>query len=244
MMREHRNLAVGWYGKIPSLGDFISRRLPGDFINTWDAWLQTSMATSQEQLGETWLDIYLTSPIWRFILMPDACDNDKIWTGIIMPSIDKVGRHFPLTFATEIEPYPNAFLSLISAQSWYKALEQIALASLDLDISPDELDNRLASHSPPIILKDERNSVSEQLLSDWWQAPSLTHNTYTSLLVPEANVLTEVFSAVSLNLFSKKGKGKTLWWKVDFETDSTHLRGFIGLPPGNCFADLLHNAVK
>lgn len=244
MMCEHRNLTIGWYGKIPSLGDFVSRRLPGNFIDAWDNWLQTSMATSQEQLGETWLDIYLTSPIWRFILMPQACNNNKIWTGIIMPSIDKVGRHFPLTFATEIEPYPSAILSLLSAQSWYTALEQIALASLDPNISPDELDNGLASHSPPIILSNERVSVGEQLLSDWWLASTLTNNKCTSLLVTEANLLTEIFNATSLNLFNKKGKGKSIWWKVGFETNTTQLHGFIGLPPRNCFADLLHNTIK
>lgn len=241
MVSDHQNLTIGWYGKIPSLGDFVSRRLPGNFIGTWDAWLQTSMAASREQLGEKWLDIYLTSPIWRFILMPETCDNDKIWTGIIMPSIDKVGRHFPLTFATEIEPYPNSFLSLLSAQNWYKALEQVALASLDPSISPDELDNGLTPHPPPLILSNESDSVSEQLMSDWWQVSTPNHNNYTSLSVPTANVLTEVFSAVSLDIFSKKGKGKSIWWKVDFETEKTQLYGFIGLPPETSFANLLHN---
>src|SRR5690606_36950533 len=29
----------GFYGKLPSRGDFVSRRLPADFIGQWDAWL-------------------------------------------------------------------------------------------------------------------------------------------------------------------------------------------------------------
>ena len=94
-------LAAGWYGKIPALGDFASRRLSTEFISTWDSWLQHSMAASRATLGERWLDIYLTSPIWRFALMPETVDASA-WAGLLMPSVDKVGRHFPLTFALEL----------------------------------------------------------------------------------------------------------------------------------------------
>lgn len=243
MINDSLTLTVGWYGKIPSLGDFISRRLPSNFIDNWDNWLQKAIAMSREQLGEQWLDIYLTSPIWRFILMPDTCNNKKIWTGILMPSIDKVGRHFPLTFATEIEPYPNAFLSLLSIQNWYTALEQVALASLDLNISPDELDNRLKLHPPPILI-NESYSVEDQVLNDWWQSSTLIQSNYSSLSLPTANVLPEIFSAVNLNIFNKMGKGKSIWWGVDVGTEKTQLLGFTGLPPENRFSVLLQNSIQ
>jgi type VI secretion system protein ImpM len=243
MMGDKEALTVGWYGKIPSLGDFISRRLPASFIDTWDAWLQKAMATSREQLGEHWLDLYLTSPMWRFILMPDTCSNTKIWTGILMPSIDKVGRHFPLTIAAEIEPYPQALLSLISAQHWYTALEQVALASLDLNISPDDLDQSLACHPPPILC-DESYSIYGQELSHWWQASSLTDDSQKSLSLPTTNALAEIFKAVNQDVFSKMGIGKSIWWKVDFETNQTQLHCFSGLPPGNQFATLLNDIAQ
>ena len=41
----------GFYGKIPLLGDFVSRRLPRHFIEPWDSWLQSAFAASREQLG-------------------------------------------------------------------------------------------------------------------------------------------------------------------------------------------------
>ena len=30
----------GFYGKIPSQGDFVTRRLPWEFTSAWDDWLQ------------------------------------------------------------------------------------------------------------------------------------------------------------------------------------------------------------
>jgi type VI secretion system protein ImpM len=66
--------SVGLFGKLPAHGDFIYRNLPSNFINAWDAWLQGFVGSSQEQIGESWLDVYLTSPIWRFVLSDGVID--------------------------------------------------------------------------------------------------------------------------------------------------------------------------
>ncbi|WP_338114240.1 type VI secretion system-associated protein TagF, partial [Thiorhodococcus mannitoliphagus] len=50
----------GFYGKLPGLGDFVSRRLPVDFTQPWDLWLRESLASSQAQMGDDWLSAYLT----------------------------------------------------------------------------------------------------------------------------------------------------------------------------------------
>ena len=65
----------GWYGKLPSLGDFASRRLEGDFIEPWDTWLGEGLAAQRETLGDTWLEAYLASPTWRFVLMPGTLER-------------------------------------------------------------------------------------------------------------------------------------------------------------------------
>jgi type VI secretion system protein ImpM len=47
---------TGFYGKVASRGDFVSRGLPQSFIKPWDAWLAAGLLASQEQLGGQWLD--------------------------------------------------------------------------------------------------------------------------------------------------------------------------------------------
>ena len=93
---------MGFYGKVASRGDFIERNLPKDFQRSWDAWLSAGLQTSRQQLGEHWLDAYLTSPLWRFALAPGVCGSEAM-TGVLMPSIDRVGRYFPLTIACSIK---------------------------------------------------------------------------------------------------------------------------------------------
>ena len=90
--------APGWYGKLAVLGDFASRRLPQHFVEACDAWLARGVEASRAQLGARWLDVYLTGPIWRFAWAPGVVDAQG-WFGVMMPSVDKVGRYFPLLVA-------------------------------------------------------------------------------------------------------------------------------------------------
>lgn len=114
--------APGWYGKLPALGDFASRRLPQDFIRPWDGWLQQAIAASRATLGNAWLDTYLTSCIWRFVLAAD-CLTPTPWAGILLPSVDRVGRYFPLTLAAP-------FAAHGAPTDWFAALEAAAHAGL------------------------------------------------------------------------------------------------------------------
>ena len=88
----------GWFGKIPSLGDFATRRLPGSFVEPWDEWLSAELSEARFVLGDTWPAIYEQAPISCFSLGLGTVD-DHTWHGILVPSFDRVGRQFPLTIA-------------------------------------------------------------------------------------------------------------------------------------------------
>ena len=128
---------VGFFGKLPAHGDFIYRGLPTNFINIWDEWLQGFVKCSQEQLNESWLDIYLTSPIWRFALSEGVVDQYG-WVGIVLPSVDRVGRYFPFSIAARVSPDQNP-LDLVSQTAWFEAIEALALRALDGQIAIDDL---------------------------------------------------------------------------------------------------------
>lgn len=132
---------VGFYGKLPSHGDFLSRRLPRQFIEPWDRWLQDSITASREQLGKHWLDTFLVSPIWHFGLAPGLC-GDNAWAGVMMPSVDRVGRYFPLTLAAKVDPIQLPLL-FDPACGWFGALAQLAFSSLDYQFDLQVFDDSL-----------------------------------------------------------------------------------------------------
>lgn len=141
----------GWYGKLPTLGDFASRRLEGEFIEPWDRWLGEGLAAHREQLGETWLDAYLGSPVWRFVLMPGVLAHEQaVLAGVLMPSVDKVGRYFPLTLVRRLAELPHSAQQLESLLGWLQRLEDVAVDALHEDWTIEVLDDALAALPAPI----------------------------------------------------------------------------------------------
>jgi type VI secretion system protein ImpM len=132
---------LGFFGKLPSQGDFVSRRLPWDFTETWDTWLQAGLAQARERLGALWLPAYLNAPVWRFALAPGLA-GPSAWAGLWFPSVDRVGRHFPMTVAAALPP-GQAVPSLAHADEQWLALEDAALAALDPATSLDRFDTLL-----------------------------------------------------------------------------------------------------
>jgi type VI secretion system protein ImpM len=152
MNGHHSNLsampqATGLFGKLPAHGDFIHRNLPTKLINEWDAWLQTFIGSTQERLGDSWLEIYLTSPIWRFCLSPGTLDGNA-WAGIWLPSVDRVGRYFPFSVLRRL-PERTSLASFLSQQGeWFTAVEALALKALDGQLPVDRLLEELAQIKP------------------------------------------------------------------------------------------------
>jgi type VI secretion system protein ImpM len=119
---------TGYFGKVSTLGDFVSRGLPDGLVAAWDAWLQQCIQASREQLGEQWLNHYLTSPVWRFAIAPGVLGPEGLG-GVMMPSVDRVGRYFPLMIGAVGAPPLLDWFHRHAA--WYDAIEDLARASLD-----------------------------------------------------------------------------------------------------------------
>ncbi|WNO60991.1 type VI secretion system-associated protein TagF [Rheinheimera sp. MMS21-TC3] len=118
---------LGYSGKIPSRGDFLTHGLTMGFVDSWNEWLQAVLAVSREQLTDKWLATYLTSPIWHFALSADVC-GDNAMLGSLMPSVDQVGRHYPFTLAKQLNaPVIQARLN----NGWTEQHEDLILQTLE-----------------------------------------------------------------------------------------------------------------
>ncbi|HEX5636709.1 MAG TPA: type VI secretion system-associated protein TagF [Gammaproteobacteria bacterium] len=131
-------LVTGLFGKLPAHGDFIHRNLPSDVMNTWDEWLQHYIASSREQMGEAWLNIYLTSPVWRFVFSPGVLDNNS-WAGMMIPSVDRVGRYFPFTVLTKLPAKFNPLEFLPQNGAWFDQIENVLIDALETELTVDDI---------------------------------------------------------------------------------------------------------
>ena len=133
---------VGAFGKMPSLGDFFRLELPRGFTEPWDQWLQASMLAAQDAMGDKWQSVYLTAPIWRFTLSAGQAGPEAM-IGVLMPSVDRVGRLFPLTLARCLPAGLDVPSAHLSASGYFELLEAIALDALEDHMTRDMLADRL-----------------------------------------------------------------------------------------------------
>jgi type VI secretion system protein ImpM len=162
---------VGLYGKLPCRGDFVQRRLPREFVEPWDGWLQECLTQSRGQLQERWLDAYLVSPVWRFALASGVC-GEAAYAGVLLPSVDLVGRYFPLTLVARWEVTVSPLRTACTQDSWFELVQALALEALDAPaLDFDDFDRRVAALSSLIDLTQHGLSSLERMLNPvslWW----------------------------------------------------------------------------
>ncbi|MFC5607057.1 type VI secretion system-associated protein TagF [Variovorax soli] len=135
------SLLPGWYGKLPGMGDFAHRRLPDDFRHAWDRWLQGGLTQLRSRHAD-WTERYLQAPLWCFVLGEGVMAGDSPWIGVLMPSVDSVGRYFPFTVATPLAWSPAEIHGqvLARAQRWLRQAAQAAVDGLEQDLDAARFD--------------------------------------------------------------------------------------------------------
>jgi type VI secretion system protein ImpM len=118
------------FGKVQTRRDFIAVATPRRFLTVWEQWLQTGMAASREALRDGWNEAFLTAPIWRFWLGADICGASAL--GAFMPSMDGVGRYFPLTYVAVAGTDAALAPPEADARSpWFEQVEDFLLSTLE-----------------------------------------------------------------------------------------------------------------
>jgi type VI secretion system protein ImpM len=212
--------APGFYGKLPARGDFIGRRLSRRFIDAWDAWLQESIHASRMALGDAWLGLYLNGPIWRFALSPGACGPEAA-AGVAIPSVDSVGRYFPLMLGSELGTGTDLAQLAAGSGDWHSAIEARILATLDDGFALEALDAAL-NERPAI--SPAASAGTEALPRPGWR------------FAPEPD---GAIPPAALDLLRRARHPATVWWTDGSEQVAPTCLICSGLPAPGSFASML-----
>ncbi len=216
---------TGFFGKLPGRGDFIGRHLPKSFLEPWDAWLQAAVAHSRGQLGESWRESYCTSPIWRFALGAGLC-GPSACAGILMPSVDRVGRYYPLIIAAPLVPNSLLLTLPVCAEAWFQQAECLALDALDRnELELDEFSGQVMALDGP---SPTDFATMKEPVGDAWYCP-----------LPEPIGLLQASPMLAGRLLEKGFPQPSLWWTEGSEHIARCLLICAGMPPIAGFAALL-----
>jgi type VI secretion system protein ImpM len=221
--------ACGWFGKLAALGDFSARRLPPEFVQRCDDWLSHGVQASRQQLGERWQATYLTAPIWRFAWSPGIA-GPHWWMGVMMPSVDSVGRYFPLIVAQASAHAPDSGQDQQALQRWMAHVAQAAVATLHSGASVDSFEAHLHAAppwqaAPPVSGPTAQRLVGRERFQDTAQLP-----------------LSHWIEGVAGRSLHQQVQGQSLWWLPDSGHGSGSLSIGPGLPGADHFIDLLQGS--
>jgi type VI secretion system protein ImpM len=193
---------VGFFGKLPSHGDFLERRIAPAFREVWDEWLQQCVAVSRAVLEDRWLDIYLTSPVWRFFVS-DGVAAAASYGGILIPSVDRVGRHFPLTIVAELPAAVEPLHFAYSAERWLRQLEELAIEALQApDFDLQEFEKALGeSAARPSSLQMQSSLVEFSGAATHWR-----------YAISSVGGLAPALASLSIASAQRALRPMSLWW--------------------------------
>lgn len=220
----------GWFGKIACLGDFGSRRLPPEFVQSCDPWLSRCLEASRARLGERWLQTYLTAPVWRFAWSPGLVGTSW-WFGILMPSVDRVGRYFPLVVAEAASGPPLSPPEQQALARWYQEIAAAALATLQPHAAVEAFDARL--QATPGWSAQAQGPLIEPLAAQGLPGRA-RYDARAALSLPEW------IGGLGTQMVLQALQGRSLWWSAADGAGSMSLAD--GLPAPEQFAELLEGS--
>jgi type VI secretion system protein ImpM len=220
-------MRCGLYGKLPSKRDFIALYAPRAFLDKWEPWMQSSVATSRNTLDGGWQQAFLTAPIWRFWLGADICGTTV--TGAFMPSLDGVGRYFPLTLfvcADQDAEIPPPELN--PQEDWFAQIEDYLLSTLDQETTFDDTSGGLDGLGVP----------SDQLSVAPPDDPVMRVQNVLALAARE-RPFQELFGTMRVADHRSVYAAATFWWTIGGEGYAPVALAARGMPEAFLFADML-----
>ena len=219
-------MSAGLFGKLPARRDFISANASKRFLHVWEPWLQSGIATSRRMLGPAWTEAYNRAPIWRFWLGSDFCGEATI--GAFMPSVDGVGRQFPLAvFAGEAEN-SVAPPEIDSNDLWCEAAEAILLHALEHGAALEAIVAEVATMPAPVLQPRAGEAAGARELPD---GAILVRNVDHGILL--------AFNEAQQFAHRRALASWSFWWTVGGEGFRPHVLSQVGLPSAARFVDTL-----
>ncbi|MBS3650135.1 type VI secretion system-associated protein TagF [Pseudaminobacter sp. 19-2017] len=209
-------MGFGLFGKLPQKRDFIAYNIAGDVLAPIETWLQSAVAASRSELGRAWEELYLVAPIWRFWIGADVLG--AACAGALMPSVDGVGRFFPLLaiyVCEEGETLPPPSYS--PQQKWFAALEVRLLGVLDEGAAP-AVAEVVADLPPPAFDRLAPNARRSDFKGGTvWQAGQDTDTP-------------SFLAAIFEDDYRQVARGRSYWWVPGNEERGPVLHARNGLP--------------
>lgn len=223
-------IELGFYGKLPTYGDFIQKRLPQNFINPWHEWVQSGMLALRGHDPDGWLAFYLNCPAWCFVLGSGVCGEQPV-AGVTIPSVDRVGRYFSFSMASILPEDTDPVVFAAARTQWFERLENLALSVLEKEMDQDGIETSINARAAELSWGQMSEPIFES--SDENIRIVSIGSTGVNELLPA--LLHRLIKNAHCNEHGNYG----LWWHRGSSQVSAQLLSCASMPTGKTYLSLI-----
>lgn len=150
---------LGWYGKLPTTGDFVQRRMSEALIDSWSNWFQPGLIHWHHRYDAD-SDQFAQAPVWNFVL-PATLGVQRVQIGCVMPSRDRVGRAWPLLAVQSVPMKCWHPAQLAISGDWYQELGATLFQAVQQRHSVDWLEQALQGMTPLSLPNTVRSDIMD-----------------------------------------------------------------------------------
>ncbi|MCJ2081704.1 type VI secretion system-associated protein TagF [Methylobacterium sp. J-090] len=217
----------GLYGKLPAKRDFVAVGASRGFLGAFEPWMQAGLSASRLALGRDWQAAFLRAPIWRFWLGAGLCGAPVL--GAFMPSVDGIGRYFPLTlFDRAAADDPVAPPEYDAFDDWFGQAERVLLSALAEETRFEDLTEAAARLPGPAGAGPDPAEAGATRARDG-----------TLIALAEAGAFARVMAALRPIDRGRVHAGMSYWWTAGGEGFPPRAAACLGLPAPDLFAGML-----
>jgi type VI secretion system protein ImpM len=92
---------AGCYGKLPSMGDFVSHNAGSTELEAFNKWVREGIYFAKTQVGSEWNRIFMDTSSYQFLFRPGGAN--RFLVGAMIPSQDKSQRMYPFTVSIVVD---------------------------------------------------------------------------------------------------------------------------------------------
>src|SRR5262249_23889417 len=163
-------------------------------------------------------------PIWRFALSPGLCGAGAA-TGVLMPSVDRVGRYFPLTIVAVLAESVDLSAVPVAAADWFDKAEELVRSALADAFDFEGFDAQVAALGLPVASAPG--------------APIAETRSALRIAIPSAQAVDQAYRRLAERFLSASYPQCSLWWTSGSDGIPATFIACNGLPPAESFAAFL-----
>jgi len=155
---------VGWFGKLPALGDFTGRELPLALREHLHDWFAQGMGQLTRRHGDHWKAAYQLAPVWHFAMNAQLWDTRPL-IGCLAPSMDRIGRCSPILALRSVEA-ANLPEQLPPHSRWLYQVEALLRQAIRNDLTVDAIQPELEAALATDTHKQAEGDTAGDILAD------------------------------------------------------------------------------